>query len=217
MEFEKYFSKERFSLRQVVGMLTMVIVGISVIAYATVTIPYTFTSGTTAKSSEVNANFTALANAMPGIKDVYLADYSNITSQYPTGTQIYSIAVTPPSSYGAIEISAQGTVCLYNHTQGPRQGLILKISDSSGDVNETLSADSGVLQLFDVSGASPTYSGVWDRECVPFYIQKGVSVTSTNPMTLYFNAAVRSTNTTYPVGEIAALYLKATYFPTVLQ
>lgn len=62
-----YFSKKRFSLRQIVFLLSIVFAGIAVISYATVNIPNTFTSGTTISSSQVNSNFTALAIQMPGI------------------------------------------------------------------------------------------------------------------------------------------------------
>ena len=64
----RYFSKKRFTMRQVVGLLTGVFLGITVIAYAAVTVPNTFSSGTTISSAQVNANFTALGNAMPAAK-----------------------------------------------------------------------------------------------------------------------------------------------------
>jgi len=61
----KYFSKKRFSMKQVVFLLSLVIAGIAIFAYAsTVTIPNTFTSGTTISSSQMNANFTAVKTAV---------------------------------------------------------------------------------------------------------------------------------------------------------
>jgi hypothetical protein len=89
----KYFSKKRFTMRQVVGLLTFVFLGITVIAYAAVTIPNTFSSGTTISSSQVNANFTALGNAMPAVKT---ATTAYIIPSSTTPVNILSLPVTPP-------------------------------------------------------------------------------------------------------------------------
>ena len=52
-----------FTMRQVIGLLTIVFLGIAVIAYAA-SIPSTFSSGQTISSSAVNQNFQALADAI---------------------------------------------------------------------------------------------------------------------------------------------------------
>lgn len=57
-----YFRK-RFSMPEVVGLLTVVMASVGLYAYA-VTVPHTFTAGTTALASEVNANFQALEDAI---------------------------------------------------------------------------------------------------------------------------------------------------------
>lgn len=64
-----YFSKKSFTMRQVVGLLTVVFLGIAVIAYAAVTVPNTFSNGQTISSGQVNQNFTTLGNAMPAVKE----------------------------------------------------------------------------------------------------------------------------------------------------
>lgn len=63
-----YFNKKRFSMRQVVGLLTGVFFGITVIAYAAVNIPYSFTSGNPIRASEMNDNFTAVKNAVDALE-----------------------------------------------------------------------------------------------------------------------------------------------------
>jgi hypothetical protein len=73
-----YFSKNRFSLRQVVLILTIVFIGIAVLSYATVTIPNTFTSGTTISSSQVNANFAAVKEA---IDPLQVSNYTGFACQ----------------------------------------------------------------------------------------------------------------------------------------
>lgn len=64
-----YFSKKRFTIGQVVGLLTVVFLGIVVITYA---VSFSdFTSGTTISSSEMNTKLTALKDA---INKRYTAD-----------------------------------------------------------------------------------------------------------------------------------------------
>lgn len=53
---------------EVVILLVVAIVGVGIYAWATTTVPNIFTPGTVAKSSEVNANFSALAAAIDAIK-----------------------------------------------------------------------------------------------------------------------------------------------------
>ena len=91
----KYFSKKRFTMRQVVGLLTGVFLGITVIAYAAVTVPNTFSSGTTISSSQVNANFTALGNAMPAAKTI-TGPFTWVTTTSPVDA--LSLTVTPPGN-----------------------------------------------------------------------------------------------------------------------
>ena len=62
-----YFGKKRFAMRQVVGLLTVVFLGISVIAYA-VNITYTFSSGSPIRASEMNQNFADVKNAVDALE-----------------------------------------------------------------------------------------------------------------------------------------------------
>ncbi|MFZ3089719.1 MAG: hypothetical protein WA240_03755 [Nitrospirota bacterium] len=104
----KYFSKKSFTMRQVVGLLVVVFLGITVIAYAAVTVPNSFSTGTTISSSQVNANFTALGNAMPAVKN----NASTTSCTLFTSTvaaNVLSLAVTPPVD-GNIILSADGMV-----------------------------------------------------------------------------------------------------------
>lgn len=64
----KKIFKRRFTMVEVVMLLAVAIVGAGIYSWAATTLPFNFTSGTTAKSSEVNANFSALATAIDAIK-----------------------------------------------------------------------------------------------------------------------------------------------------
>ncbi|MFZ3063854.1 MAG: hypothetical protein WA277_01035 [Nitrospirota bacterium] len=59
----KYFSKKSFTMRQVVGLLTVVFLGISVFTYAAVSFT-DFTTNTTISSSEMNTKLNALKDAV---------------------------------------------------------------------------------------------------------------------------------------------------------
>lgn len=206
MKLGKYLSNDRFSLRQVIGMLTLVIVGISVVAYAAVTIPYTFTSGTTAKSSEVNANFTALANAMPAVKVISVADNNTITSAYPTGTQLAALPVTIPAA-GNVLISASGTVCIDNHALGSTDELYLKISKTSGAVTGT-----GSFTSYRIDKAIPTYIDL--RSCVPFSARYVFNEATAGTINYYLNMSISTLGGA--TGEILQTDLAAQYIPNTL-
>ncbi len=75
-----YFNQNRYSLRQVVLMLTIAFLCISAITYAAVTLPYTFTPGTPISASQVNADFSALANAVNAIPTTPAMIHGNISS-----------------------------------------------------------------------------------------------------------------------------------------
>src|SRR5271169_2831639 len=64
----KSILKKRFSMSEVVILLALVIAGVGIYSWATTTVPNIFTSGTIAKSGDVNANFSALATAIDAIK-----------------------------------------------------------------------------------------------------------------------------------------------------
>ena len=53
--------KKRFSVTEVVGLLSVTGIGMAVYAWAATVLPHTFAPNTTAVANEVNANFAALA------------------------------------------------------------------------------------------------------------------------------------------------------------
>ncbi len=57
----KRFFTKRFSVTEVAGLLAVMVTGVAIYAWAATTVPHTFTAGTPAVASEVNANFAALA------------------------------------------------------------------------------------------------------------------------------------------------------------
>ena len=149
----KYFSKKRFTMRQVVGLLTGVFLGITVIAYAAVNIPNVFSSGTTISSSQVNANFTAVANQMPGIEFTS----SNSWGGALTGSaqNIASLIVTAPTD-GFVWVSFSAH-CWITHTTGTNSALDIQISNSSTPAIDFLTTSYRRKQI-DPAAASGGYS-----------------------------------------------------------
>lgn len=154
MELKKHFSKDRFSLRQVIGMLTAVIVGATALAYASVTIPYTFTSGSTASSTEVNANFQALANAINNRTSATLANMAGTWSYTSFGSSLSGDNLCTVTHFGTLTLNADGTFSevepdttnscvsgasgtsgVYTNTGGTYTGTWTVLADGSGTLN----------------------------------------------------------------------------------
>ncbi len=187
MEFKKYLLRERFSLRQVVGMLTLVILGISVLAYATVTIPNTFTSGTTAKSSEVNANFTALADAMNNRTSATLANMAGTWSY----TQFGSFLNGSPSAAPLCTVSHWGTLTL--NANGT-------FSDVQTTVNNNCVGSGGSSIYLNTGG---TFTGTWTVSA------NGSGTLTYGGLTIFFQAS-RDLNTIVASdnGSISLTYVR---------
>lgn len=112
MRIRGYLSRERFSMRQVAGLLAVVFVGVAVFSYAGVSIPYTFTAGTNAKAGEVNANFQALANAINNRTSATLANMAGTWNYTMTGSYLAVSSgnvLCTMSRTGSLTLNADGT------------------------------------------------------------------------------------------------------------
>lgn len=216
MKIRGYLSRERFSMRQIAGVLAVVFVGVAVFSYAGVSIPYTFTAGTTAKAGEVNANFQALANAMPAVKRTSSGgNMLSITStSTTTGTNLLSLQVTLPAA-GKVILNATGVGCILGHTQNYRDNMLLKVSKTSGDVSGTAGVDdfSYFTNAMVIPPAIPTSQNDF---CHSFSINTVFDETSTGPITYYLNGTKQesSPSATY---QVMGASLTALYVPNTLQ
>lgn len=141
MNFKGYLFKKKFSTAQVVGLLSTAFLGITVLAYATVTIPNNFTADTTAKASEVNANFQALADAINNRTSATLVGMA--------GTWNY----TRNGSY--LNTSSGNTICTYSGTGT----LTLNSNGTFTDIqNDTYNYCHGTGVVANTGG---TYAGTW--------------------------------------------------------
>jgi hypothetical protein len=181
----KNFIKNRFSLKLVVLMLTIAFVGISVNSYAititNVTIPNTFTSGTTISSSQVNANFTAIANQMPAVKQ----SLSGIWITIPAAAdQLSSISFTAPGT-GYAMIFATGSISL-DTAASTASYVCIDLADTSayvGGCQPALGSDTAVRSFLPATFPD-TGAGGYD---IPYSIIKVIPVTSGVTYTYYLN------------------------------
>ena len=139
---------------------------------AGVTIPYPFTTGTTISSSEMNQNFTAVANQMPGVKTV--EDTRPWVSPLPTtsGT-VLSITVTVPGP-GYVVVTASGAI-FFNVSVAGQRLILIKVSEIASDTSE----NPGV-QIVRMPVSVGSYS-------IPFSTTKVFSVTTASTVTYYLN------------------------------
>jgi len=212
--------KKSFSAREVIGLLTAVMVFVAMISYAGINIPYSFQAGTVARSSEVNANFRAIADAMPAVKRVYLDDSGTfqMNCDLNNAKNITSITITPPAPTGFVMVQATGFAALSGHRQGVDQGLVLQLSQSAGAVSET----STNAAMFELAASHPDeycdqQYGCHDDARVPFAITELFQVTSTDPITVYLNGGVTPGTSCSVQGRVMATNLVALYFPAELQ
>ncbi len=149
--------------------------------------PYTFSPGTTIKSSEVNSNFQTLAQSMPGVKMVLGS--SGVTLS--TSAQILAtITVTPPAD-GTLVFFANATVTI---TQGSTAGgsgwgfssMKLCTTPTPGTPMSCYGGD-GLLTLDTVfASAAGNYA---PRLTVPITTMGSASVVKNIPVTYYLTAA----------------------------
>jgi hypothetical protein len=179
----KNFIKNRFSLKLVVLMLTIAFVGIAVNSYAititNVTIPNTFSSGTTISSSQVNANFTAVANQMPAVKQSLTGSWVTMST---TAGQLSSISFTAPGT-GYAMIFATGSISV-NSAAATESYVCVDLADTSayvGGCQPVLGSDTAVRSFLPA-----TFPDTTDFQ-MPYSIIKVIPVTSGLTYSYYLN------------------------------
>jgi hypothetical protein len=165
MRIKNYISKKRFSMKQVVSVLVVVFLGITVLAYAAVSIPNNFTPNTTAKASEVNANFNAVKTAIDALEASRTKYYSlsmwaaqrsarsdfqgviNTTSglYYSSGSNFLDIPIHLPNGANIEEVEA------YVYDTNATANIEVRLYQ--GTLNNTLSVGLGSVASSGSNGA----------------------------------------------------------------
>ena len=144
-----YFSKKTFTMRQVIGLLTGVFLGISVIAYAEVTVPNSFSNGQTISSGQVNENFSTLATAMPAAAFIYNYSFGNITSSSVVTVPI-STTITPPRD-GYIIVRGSGNFTI---TQSTAANNFISVWVKSVSSSGTIFSVTRIMRLNTTGGSA---------------------------------------------------------------
>lgn len=110
------------------------------LSYAAVTIPYTFTSGTAAKAADVNANFTALKNAVDPLQISNYVQFSNfcngyITASSTTATKLNTTATshsfTKANANTKIEVTVNSRFAAGTFTTATGISFEIRINDAA--------------------------------------------------------------------------------------
>ena len=160
-----YSDAKRYSLKQIVIFLTIAFSLVTVISYAAVTIPNTFTSGTTISSSQVNANFAALKTAVDDNQtqisavaakvDGVKIFHPNVTFTFPgTGTSalqttVVDVPIFTAASDGVLEfqyvVSDVNAIYATGASTEVLMSLTPVINSTPGTTVTTLNAPLGLL------------------------------------------------------------------------
>jgi len=131
----KHSTTIRLFTPRFVGFVAIVVASIAVAFAGTtgVTIPHTFTTGTTISSGAMNGNFTAVAMQMPGVKAIAVsAAPITITTSY---TSLASLTITAPTT-GNVVVRFDGETSL----GALGDYLYLAASDASNNQTSTVGA-----------------------------------------------------------------------------
>jgi hypothetical protein len=90
----RYLKNEMLCGIRIVAMVSMILLGAAAVTCADGPVLIIFSPGTTIQSSQVNQNFSALLNALPGFKWVMGANNFSFTTDWQTVAQI---SVTAPA------------------------------------------------------------------------------------------------------------------------
>lgn len=196
-------------------LVTTILLGNAFTVYADqVNVPHTFSPGTTISSSQVNGNFQALAQAMPGAKSVLGSSGVALSTLWQN---LASITVSPPADGILIFIaSASGTITQGSTAGGSSWGYstmslcTTPTSGTGGGPNCT--GGGGILTLDTMpTGAVANYA---PRITVPITNIGFVPVVKNTPVTYYLTAATDSSSVGSCVintSSLSALFLPGGY------
>jgi hypothetical protein len=170
-------------------IMALLVSGNAVIAHADgVPLPYTFSSGTTISSDQVNKNFQALGNAIPRISNAVGAGSVTLSTTYQN---LATLTITPPESGTIVLLASAGVTLMQGTTAGGQSWgtstATLCITQTSGggppgNCNQVM-LDMPPLHLGD---PEQPYS---PRIKVPLTMIGGAPVTKGTPVTFYLTAA----------------------------
>jgi hypothetical protein len=211
-------AKKQFFMSRVVSLLVLGFIGVAGLTYTAVNIAYTFISGTTAKASEVNADFQTLAKAIPAAKTTYLTS-PYIIPDYPDASSAMSLTVTIPAP-GKVFIFAPVNLCIVNHTLGGQNTAFLQVSKTANTIDPGLDITGPALNHV-IPSSAPTFSNFnflnysGDQSCLPFTASFVFNELSAGTITYYLNAMVQTTAGPHASALISGS-LTALYVPSAL-
>jgi hypothetical protein len=168
-------------------------------------VPYQFEGGTTISSSQVNDNFSALANGLPSAK--WVSQSTNLVTLTTSWQNITSITVTPTAD-GLFFLMATANLRM-QYTQGSSQNP--EYAGPFVNVCLTTTSNGGYTDAVCTGVGLQVFSGQQNVAVPLFGIFTGVS--QNTPVTYYLTGSLNpsssgGTLTSTASGSIGALFLK---------
>jgi hypothetical protein len=193
----KLFNKKiSVKLSMAVIVITILLISVVVIfAAGDFAVPYTFTSGATISSSEVNANFQAIGGNLPASKTSATSGTVNITStsEYQT---LANLTVTPSSS-GYLLVFGHATLSSLSGSDSPAVQFCMSKNDSAG-----------------IQSADTKCEGLSSQDVIDSVYPQGAVTAGT---TLYYSLKSKIIGGTGVNAVIQGAYLSAVFIPAPNQ
>lgn len=196
-------------------LVTTILLGNAFTVYADqVNVPHTFSPGTTISSSQVNGNFQALAQAMPGAKSVLGSSGVALSTLWQN---LATITVTPQADgmlmfFGTASITITQGSMAGGSSWGYSSMNLCTTPTSGGGGGPGCTGGSGILTLDTMpTGAVANYA---PRITVPITTIGFVTVAKNTPVTYYLTAATDSSSVGSCVintSSLSALFLPGGY------
>lgn len=136
----KGHGEKKYSKAQVITMLTIAFLLVGSLSYAVVYVPYNFSANTTISSSQVNANFSALGNAMPAFR-IYNPGGATITGTSGAYQVLGSYSfIAPANGYVKVKVSCSYAYCYRTNTTVTNSMYFGMSNSSSGFWNYAVSS-----------------------------------------------------------------------------
>lgn len=202
----KGFYNRRYSKKQVIMMLTLAFTLVAGVSYAwNLTVPNTFSSGSTISSAAINSNFDFLESRLGAVR-MYSGTSQSVTATYSAPAQLVTATFTAPQNGYFLIQGHAGFVELYRSSSAcmPYGYVGIGINSTTGIYNYNL------FQSYDTTTGTAYSEYHLNTQYLYGQVSMGTSVT------VYLNAYSNTSTCTTGSFYVANPRLTVSFFPTIL-